>query len=48
MIPPQLPGTTMQKTKAESKGDILNKKLEEFMNSRNNDPACNTSQRSSF
>ena len=44
---PQLPGT-MQKTRAESKGDILNKKLEEFMNSRNNDPACNTSQRSSF
>ena len=37
---PQLPST---KTTKQSKGDILNKKYEEFMNSRNNDPVCNNS-----
>ena len=36
---PQLPST---KTTKQSKGDILNKKYEDFMNSRNNDPVCNS------
>ena len=39
---PQLPST---KTTKQSKGDILNKKYEDFMNSRNNDPVCNNSSR---
>ena len=34
-------GNFSQQTKPQSKGDILNKKYEDFMNSRNNDPVCN-------
>ena len=39
---PRLPAFGSQE-KSMSKGDILNKKYEDFMESRNNDPACQTS-----